>query len=76
MARDRSLYMARRRCRLRYMAVWLEDHVVAIVLFKLKSWLNWRPGRVRRWKGETVNWEGRGVICGNPVPSRLYPRLY
>jgi hypothetical protein len=29
-ARDRSLAIARRRCRLRYMVEWSEDHVAAI----------------------------------------------
>jgi hypothetical protein len=24
-------------------------------------------------KGRTVGWEGRGVVCGKPAPSRLYP---
>jgi hypothetical protein len=39
MARDRSLAMSRRRYRLQYMAEWLEDQVVAIGPFKLKSWI-------------------------------------
>jgi hypothetical protein len=52
--------------------------VAAIGSFKLKTlvesvelWLNWRLGGARRWKGETVGWEGHGVVCGKPVPSRL-----
>jgi hypothetical protein len=36
-----------------------------------KTWLNWRSGGALRWKGETISWEGRGVICGKPAPSRL-----
>jgi hypothetical protein len=59
------------------MAEWSEDHVAAIGYFKLNSdlagglWLNWRPGGARRWKGETVSWEGQGVVSRKPAPSRL-----
>jgi hypothetical protein len=58
------------------MAEWLEDHMVAIGplnptwLFG-KLWLNWRPGSALRRKVETVDWEGRGVVCGKPTPPRL-----
>jgi hypothetical protein len=27
----------------------------------------------RRWKVEIAGWEGRGVVCGKPVPPRLEP---
>jgi hypothetical protein len=39
----------------------------------VEYWLNLRLGGARRWKGETGGWEGRGVVCGKPTPSRLYP---
>jgi hypothetical protein len=48
-ARDRSLAMARHRCRPQWMAEWLEDHGVAIASLNLNFglidglWLNWRP---------------------------------
>jgi hypothetical protein len=58
------------------MAEWSEDHVVAIGPLKPnwffgKLWLNWRLGRARRLKGETVGSEGGGVVCGKPAPPRL-----
>jgi hypothetical protein len=34
-------------------------------------WLNWRPGGALRWKVETIDCEGRGVVCGKPAPPRL-----
>jgi hypothetical protein len=49
------------------MVEWSEDHVAAIG----RSYLNWRPDGALRWKVETVGWEGRGVGCGKPTPSRL-----
>jgi hypothetical protein len=36
-----------------------------------RTWLNWRPGDALRWNGETVGWEGRGVVSGKSTPSRL-----
>jgi hypothetical protein len=59
------------------MVEWSEDHMAAIDSFKLKLWfswwimVNWRPGGARRWKGETISWEGQGVVCGKLAPSRL-----
>jgi hypothetical protein len=56
---------------------WSEDHGAAIVSLNLNFglidglWLNWRPGGALRWKVETVGWEGRGAVCGNPAPSRF-----
>jgi hypothetical protein len=35
------------------------------------TWLNWRLGGALRWKGETVGWEGREVVCDKPAPPRL-----
>jgi hypothetical protein len=35
--------------------------------------INLRPGGALRWKVETVGWKGRGVVGGEPTPSRLYP---
>jgi hypothetical protein len=49
MVRDRPLAMARRRCRLWYMAEWSEDHMAIIGSLNLNlgiiggMWLNWRP---------------------------------
>jgi hypothetical protein len=40
-----------------------------------RFWLNWRPDGVLRWKVETVEWEGRGVVCEKPAPPRLQPPL-
>jgi hypothetical protein len=62
------------------MAEWSEDHVAAIWSLNSKlwfssSWLNWRPSGVHRWKVETTDWEGRGVVCDKSVPPRLYPLL-
>jgi hypothetical protein len=41
------------------MVEWSEDHVAAIGPFKTSNsdlvdrfWINWRPGRALRWKGE------------------------
>jgi hypothetical protein len=40
------------------MAEWSEDHVAAIgpcktqLCLVVRLWLNWRPGRALRWKGE------------------------
>jgi hypothetical protein len=34
-------------------------------------WLNRRPSEALRWKGETVGWEGRGMVCRKPAPSKL-----
>jgi hypothetical protein len=36
-----------------------------------RTWLNWRPGGALRLKVETTGWEGQGVLCGKPAPSRL-----
>jgi hypothetical protein len=41
-----------------------------------RTWLNWRPGGVLRWKVETVVWEGSGVVCGKLTPLRLYNTLF
>jgi hypothetical protein len=58
------------------MAEWLKDHVAVICSLNLGLinglWSNWRPGRVLRWKVETVSREGRGVVCGKPAPPRLW----
>jgi hypothetical protein len=35
------------------------------------TWLNWRPDEALRWKVETTDWEGRGVVCGKPAPLSL-----
>jgi hypothetical protein len=76
-ARDRSLAMAMRRCRPRYMAGWLEDHVASISSLNSnfglagRNWLKWRPGGALRWKVETVGWEGQRVVCGKSTPLRL-----
>jgi hypothetical protein len=32
---------------------------------------NLRLGGALRWKEETADWEGRGVVCGKTAPSRL-----
>jgi hypothetical protein len=32
---------------------------------------NLRPDGPLGGKGRTVDWEGRGVVCGKPTPSRL-----
>jgi hypothetical protein len=59
------------------MAEWSEDHVTTIGSLNLnfetfgRSWLNWRPGGVLRWKVETVDWEGQGAVYGKPAPPRL-----
>jgi hypothetical protein len=59
------------------MAEWSKDHGTAIGSINLNFglmdglWLNQRPGGALRWKGETISWEGRGVVHGKPVPSRL-----
>jgi hypothetical protein len=57
------------------MTEWSKDHVMGLLKSTLdyfgSSWLNWRPGRALRWKGEIAGWEGRGVICGKPAPLRL-----
>jgi hypothetical protein len=59
------------------MVEWSEDHVAAIGSLNLnfgtfgRSYLNWRPDGALRWKVETVGWEGQGVGCGKPTPSRL-----
>jgi hypothetical protein len=76
--RDRSLAMARCRCRPQYMAKWLDDHVAAVGYFNTQhivlvvgTWLNWRPSGDLRWKVETAGWEGQGVVCDKPAPPRL-----
>jgi hypothetical protein len=59
------------------MTEWSEDHMAAIgscnsnlgLLSRL--WLNWRPGGTLRWKWETVDWEGQGVVCEKSASSRL-----
>jgi hypothetical protein len=77
--RDRSLAMARQRCRPRSMAEWLEDHGAAIVLLNsnlglvARTGLNWRPGGALRWKVKTIGWKGRGVVCEKLAPSMLWP---
>jgi hypothetical protein len=59
------------------MAEWSEDHVAAIGSLSLnfgnfgRSWLNWRPDGALKWKVKTVDWEGQGLVCGKPAPSRL-----
>jgi hypothetical protein len=59
------------------MAEWSEDHVTTIGSLNLnfetfgRSWLNWRPGGVLRWKVETVDWEGQGAVYGKLAPPRL-----
>jgi hypothetical protein len=64
-ARDKSLAIARHRCRSWYMAEWSEDHGAAIGSLNLNFglinglWLHWRPGGALRWKVKTVGWEGR-----------------
>jgi hypothetical protein len=61
-------------------AKWSEDHGATIGSLNSNfdlvgiTWLNWRLGRVLRWKMETTGWKGRGVVCGKPAPPRLYPR--
>jgi hypothetical protein len=56
------------------MSEWLEDHVAAIGPLNLnlgicgRFWLHWRSNGARRWKGETVGWEGQRVLCEKPVP--------
>jgi hypothetical protein len=57
--RDRSLAMARRRCRLRWMAECSKDHVAAIGPLNSKLWFSssrliWRPGGALRWKVEQL----------------------
>jgi hypothetical protein len=59
------------------MAEWSEDHGATIgslnSYFDLvgRTWLNWRSGGALWWNVKTDGWEGRGVICGKPTPSRL-----
>jgi hypothetical protein len=59
------------------MAEWSKDHVTVIGSLNLnfglvdRTWLNWRSGGTLRWKVETVDWEGQGVVCGKPAPPRL-----
>jgi hypothetical protein len=60
------------------MAEWSEDHVALVGHFNTqhlglvdKVWLNCRPGRALRWKGETAGWEGWGVVYRKPAPPRL-----
>jgi hypothetical protein len=60
------------------MAKWSEDPVAAVGYFNTqhlglvdKVWLNWRPDRALRWKGETAGWEGQGVVYGKSALLRL-----
>jgi hypothetical protein len=59
------------------MAEWSKDHMADIGSLNLKLWSSWWimdnliSDGTRRWKRDTVGWEGRGVVCGKSVPSRL-----
>jgi hypothetical protein len=61
------------------MVEWSKDYGMTIGSLNLNFglmddlWLNWRPGMALRWNIKTVGWEGRGVVCGKPALSRLYP---
>jgi hypothetical protein len=59
------------------MAKWSKEHGAAIGSLELNFclmdglWLNWRPGGAPWCKVTTVGWEGQGVVCEEPAPSRL-----